>query len=116
VAAFDRAGMTDQEAAALFKIGEADRSPVEAPEAGDRGSRAAAGRAEVFETFLERVLIRKLKPGDIAVLDNVRADGTADVRRLIRVAGGRVRYLPPRPEQAEGAAPRVRRSDARRPR
>ncbi len=29
--------------------------------------------AEVFETFLKRVLLRKLKPGDIAVLDNVGA-------------------------------------------
>jgi hypothetical protein len=28
---------------------------------------------EVFETFLERVLLRKLRPGDIVVLDNVGA-------------------------------------------
>jgi hypothetical protein len=46
--------------------------------------------AEVFETFLERVLVRKLKPGDIVVLDNVGAHKTADVRRLIRAAGARV--------------------------
>lgn len=44
--------------------------------------------AEVFETFLERVLLRKLKP--IVVLDNVGAHKTADVRRLIRAAGARV--------------------------
>lgn len=36
--------------------------------------------AEVFETFLERVLLRKLKPGDIVVLDNVGAHKTAEVR------------------------------------
>lgn len=51
--------------------------------------------AEVFETFLERVLLRKLKPGDIVVLDNVGAHRTADVRRLIEAAGARVLYLPP---------------------
>jgi len=51
--------------------------------------------AEVFETFLERVLLRKLKPGDIVVLDNVGAHKTADVRRLIRAAGARLLYLPP---------------------
>ncbi len=51
--------------------------------------------AEVFETFLERVLLRKLKPGDIVVLDNVGAHKTANVRRLIYAAGARVLYLPP---------------------
>lgn len=50
---------------------------------------------EVFETFLERVLLRRLKPGDIVVLDNVGAHKTADVRRLIRAAGARVLFLPP---------------------
>jgi transposase len=50
---------------------------------------------EVFETFLERVLLRKLKTGDIVVLDNVGAHRTADVRRLIEAAGARVLYLPP---------------------
>jgi hypothetical protein len=51
--------------------------------------------AEVFETFLERFLLRKLKPGDIVVLDNVGAHKTAEVRRLIRSTGARVLYLPP---------------------
>lgn len=51
--------------------------------------------AEVFETFLERFLLRRLKPGDIVVLDNVGAHRTAEVRRLIRSAGARVLYLPP---------------------
>ena len=51
--------------------------------------------AEVFETFLERVLLRKLKPGDIVVLDNVGAHRSADVHRLIEAAGARVLYLPP---------------------
>lgn len=55
--------------------------------------------AEVFETFLERMFLRKLKPGDIVVLDNVGAHKTAEVRRLIRTAGARVLYLPPKPEK-----------------
>jgi transposase len=50
---------------------------------------------EVFEIFLERVLLRKLKPGDIVVLDNVGAHKTTDVRRLIEAAGASVLYLPP---------------------
>ena len=50
---------------------------------------------EVFETFIERMLLRKLKPGDIVVLDNVGAHKTAEVRRLIRTAGARVLFLPP---------------------
>jgi len=51
--------------------------------------------AEVFETFLERVLLRKLKPEDIVILDNVGAHRAVDVRRLIEAAGARVLYLPP---------------------
>jgi len=82
--------------------------------------------AEVFETFLERVLLRKLKPGDIVVLDNVGAHKTADVRRLIRAAGAHVLYLPPySPDlnpielawsELKAAAPGVRCENARRPR
>jgi transposase len=50
---------------------------------------------EVFEIFLERVLLRKLRSGDIVVLDNVGAHKTTDVRRLIEAAGASVLYLPP---------------------
>jgi transposase len=50
---------------------------------------------EVFETFLERVLLRKLRPGDIVVLDNVGAHKISTVRRLIRAAGASILYLPP---------------------
>ena len=51
--------------------------------------------AEVFETFVERVLARKLRPGDIVVLDNVGAHRTERVRELIRAVGASVLYLPP---------------------
>lgn len=45
---------------------------------------------EAFETFIERVLLRQLKPGD-----NVGAQEAAEVRRLIRAADARVLFLPP---------------------
>jgi transposase len=50
--------------------------------------------AEVFEAFLERVLVRKLRPGDIVVLDNVGAHRPEHIRRLIEAAGARM-FLPP---------------------
>jgi transposase len=51
--------------------------------------------AEVFEIFVERILAKKLRPGDIVVLDNVGAHRTEHVRELIRAAGASVLYLPP---------------------
>ena len=51
--------------------------------------------AEVFETFVERVLAKKLRPGDIVVLDNVGAHRTDRVRELFRAVGASVLYLPP---------------------
>jgi transposase len=51
--------------------------------------------AEVFESFVERFLARKLRHGDIVVLDNVGAHRTDRVRELIRAAGASVLYLPP---------------------
>ena len=51
--------------------------------------------AEVFETFLVRALARKLRRGDIVVLDNVGAHNAPNVRRIIEAAGARVLYLPP---------------------
>jgi transposase len=50
---------------------------------------------EVFEAFLERVLVRKLRPGDIVVLDNLGAHKPETVRRLIEAAGARLLFLPP---------------------
>ena len=50
---------------------------------------------EVFETFLTRVLVPKLQPGDIVVLDNVGAHKTPNVRPLIEASGATVLYLPP---------------------
>ena len=50
---------------------------------------------DVFGAFVERVLARKLSPGDIVVLDNVGAHRTARVRALLEATGASVLYLPP---------------------
>jgi len=51
--------------------------------------------ADVFEAFLEQVLIRKLRPGDIVVLDNVGAHKPHRMRQLVEAAGARLLFLPP---------------------
>lgn len=49
----------------------------------------------VFETWLERMLIPQLRPGDIVVLDNLSSHKGPRVQHLIEAAGARLRYLPP---------------------
>lgn len=49
----------------------------------------------VFETFIQRVLVPKLKPGDIVVLDNLGAHKPPSIRRFIEAAGARLLFLPP---------------------
>jgi transposase len=51
--------------------------------------------ADVFEAFLEQVLVRKLRPGDIVVLDNVGAHKPHGMRQLVEAAGARLLFLPP---------------------
>ncbi len=52
--------------------------------------------AEVFEAYLERVLLPKLRPGRIVVMDNLlSAHKTRKVGRLIEDAGCELLYLPP---------------------
>jgi len=51
--------------------------------------------AEVFEAFVTHLLVPKLKPGDIVVLDNVGAHKPESALARIRAAGARVLFLPP---------------------
>jgi transposase len=51
--------------------------------------------AKAFETYLERVLVPELSPGDIVVMDNLSSHKRPRVRALIEAAGARLRYLPP---------------------
>jgi transposase len=51
--------------------------------------------ADVFEAFVERVLVRRLRPGDIVVLDNVGAHKPTRIRALVEAVGARLLFLPP---------------------
>ncbi len=48
-----------------------------------------------FETYVERVLVPELKPGDIVIMDNLSSHKGPRVRALIETAGASLRYLPP---------------------
>jgi len=47
-----------------------------------------------FQTYVERVLLPTLKPGDIVVMDNLSSHKAKTVRQLIRSAGARLIFLP----------------------
>ena len=51
--------------------------------------------AEVFRIYVEQVLRPTLHPGDIVIMDHLRAHKTAGIREPIEQAGARVLYVPP---------------------
>jgi transposase len=51
--------------------------------------------AEVFRVYVEQVLRPTLRPGDIVLMDNLRAHKAAGIREAIEQAGARLQYLPP---------------------
>jgi transposase len=48
-----------------------------------------------FQQWIERRLVRCLRPGDIVVLDNLAAHKSRAVREAIEAAGATVQFLPP---------------------
>ena len=48
-----------------------------------------------FETYVEKVLIPELRPGDIVVMDNLSSHKGPRMRQMIEAAGAQLRYLPP---------------------
>jgi transposase len=48
-----------------------------------------------FRTYLDKVLVPALRPGDIVVLDNLAAHKVGAVARALRKAGAGAWYLPP---------------------
>ena len=50
---------------------------------------------DAFETYVARVLVPDLRPGDIVVMDNLSSHKGPRVRELIEAAGARLLYLPP---------------------
>jgi transposase len=51
--------------------------------------------ADVFRTYVKRVLGPTLSPGDIVVRDNLRAHKALGVQQALARRGARLRYLPP---------------------
>jgi transposase len=50
---------------------------------------------ESFLAYVEQVLVPKLKPGDIVIIDNLGSHKGKAVRRAIRSAGAKLFFLPP---------------------
>ena len=50
---------------------------------------------EAFETYVEKVLVPELAPGDVVVMDNLSSHKGPRVRLLIETAGANLLYLPP---------------------
>ena len=48
-----------------------------------------------FQTYVAKVLVPALAPGDIVVMDNLAAHKIAGVREAIEAVGARLIYLPP---------------------
>ena len=49
----------------------------------------------VFRAYVEQVLVRELRPGDVVVMDNLSSHTVSGVRAAIEGAGCRLLYLPP---------------------
>jgi transposase len=50
---------------------------------------------EVFETWVAKVLVPELGPGDVVVMNNLSSHKGPRVQALIEAAGAELRYLPP---------------------
>ncbi len=50
---------------------------------------------DAFETYVAKVLVPELRPGDIVVMDNLSSHKGPRVREMIEAAGADLRYLPP---------------------
>jgi transposase len=48
-----------------------------------------------FQTYVEKVLVPTLRPGDIVVMDNLGSHKGKAVRAAIRQAGAKLFFLPP---------------------
>jgi transposase len=53
-----------------------------------------ATTARVFETYVEKVLVASLEPGQIVVMDNLGAHRPKRIRELIEQRGSELLYLP----------------------
>jgi len=51
--------------------------------------------ADLFEAFVEQILVPQLRWGDLVVMDNLSSHKRATTRRLIESAGAQLVFLPP---------------------
>lgn len=54
-----------------------------------------AVNGDVFEAFIEQVLVPQLRPGDVVILDNLSSHKRERTRQLIEQAGAELMFLPP---------------------
>ena len=50
---------------------------------------------ELFELYLEKVLLPNLKKGNVIILDNASFHKSAKINELVKAAGCTIKYLPP---------------------
>ncbi len=50
---------------------------------------------EAFETYVARILVPELRPGDVVVMDNLSSHKGPRVGDMIQAAGARLLFLPP---------------------
>ena len=48
-----------------------------------------------FETYVARVLVPELRPGDVVIMDNLSSHKGPQIRTMIEAAGAGLLYLPP---------------------
>ncbi len=54
-----------------------------------------AVNGDVFEAFVEQVLVPELRSGDVVIMDNLSSHKRQRIRELIEGAGARLVFLPP---------------------
>jgi len=54
-----------------------------------------AVNGDVFEAYVEQVLVPELQSGDVVIMDNLSSHKVAGVREAIEMTGAELRFLPP---------------------
>lgn len=50
---------------------------------------------DVFDAFVEQVLVPELRPGDVVILDNLSSHKSERARKLVESRGAKLEFLPP---------------------